>query len=187
MTKLDAAMTVTIETTPNPQTLKFKFSENLISSPFDCPNAQEAEKSPLAAKIFGFPWTESVYLGQDFIAITKQNWVEWEILAQPLAALIQSHIQNGEELVIDIPEADDLNPDDSEIVKAIKRALHTEIRPIVAYDGGDIEFVKYENQRLQLKFKGACAGCPSKSITLKQGIEVRLQELFPEIIEVYGA
>lgn len=184
---LDTTTTVTIETTPNPQTLKFKFSESLVSKPFDCPNAQEAEKSPLAAKIFGFPWTDAVYLGQDFVSVTKQDWVDWEILAQPLATLIQTHIQSGEELVIEIPDAEDLESGDSEVVNAIKRALHTEIRPIVAYDGGDIEFVKYENQRLHLKFKGACAGCPSKSVTLKQGIEVRLKELFPEIIEVFGA
>lgn len=177
---------ITVEATPNPQTLKFKFSHALLESPIDCPNAQEAEKSPLASKIFGFPWTNSVFLGQDFISVTKQDWVDWDILAEPLVELIQSHIENEEPLHLELPN-EDIHEDDSDFIRAVKKTLNKEIRPMLAYDGGDVTFTKFEEGKLFLQFQGACSGCPSKSVTLKQGIEVRLKELFPEITEVVGA
>ena len=152
---------------------------------FDCPNVQEADRSPLAAKIFGFPWTSSVYVGSDFITVTKQDWVDWELLAAPLSSLIQEHLNSNEPVVVEIlkhtPE-DDAN--DSPMVRNIKSVLNREIRPVVALDGGDITFHKYENQVLYVHMRGACAGCPSSQVTLKEGIETRMKELFPEISEV---
>ena len=178
-------MKVTFETTPNPATLKFLLQQQVTEEAFDCPNAQDTERSPLAAKIFGFPWTTSVFVGQDFITVTKQEWVDWSLLAEPLAGLIQEHLDKNEPVVVarrNFAAADDSN--DTPLVKNIKRLLDNEIRPVVALDGGDIVFHKYENNILSIHMRGACAGCPSSAATLKQGIEVRLKEAFPEIQEV---
>lgn len=177
-------MKTTFEATPNPATMKFLLHTRVTDEGFDCPTPQEAERSPLAAKIFGFPWTSSVYVGPDFITVTKQDWVDWDILANPLANLISEHLEKNEPVVVQLVPLDEENPNDSEIVKQIKSVLNREIRPVVALDGGDIVFHKYENHILSIHMRGACAGCPSSTATLKDGIETRLKELFPEIQEV---
>lgn len=176
---------VTFESTPNPSTMKFNLPLQVADEGFDCPTAQEAERSPLASKIFGFPWTSSVYVGPNFITVTKQDWVDWDILATPLSGLIQEHLERNEPVVLDLShsiEEDDAN--DTPMVREIKKVLNNEIRPVVALDGGDIVFHKYENNVLYIHMRGACSGCPSSSATLKGGIETRMQELFPEITEV---
>jgi Fe-S cluster biogenesis protein NfuA len=177
-------MNVTFESTPNPATLKFLLHQAVVNEGFDCATAQEAERSPLAAKIFGFPWTQAVYVGPDFVTVTKQDWVDWEILASPLANLIQEHLQAGEPVELDLNHNLDDSENDTEIVKKIKGVLAREIRPVVALDGGDIVFHKFENGILSIHMRGACAGCPSSTATLKDGIETRMRELFPEILEV---
>lgn len=176
--------TVTFESTPNPATMKFLLHREVTSQGFDCPTAQEAERSPLASKIFGFPWTSSVYVGSDFITVTKQDWVDWELLAQPLSGLIQEHLDRNEPIVVEFTEVSEDDANDSPLVRNIKSVLNREIRPVVALDGGDIVFHKYENNILSIRMKGACAGCPSSSVTLKEGVETRMKELFPEIHEV---
>lgn len=178
-------MKVSFENTPNPATLKFLLHRTVTDEGFDCPTVQDADRSPLAAKIFGFPWTSSVYVGPDFITVTKQDWVDWELLANPLTGLIQEHMDRDEPVVVNwvtATEEDDAN--DLPIVRNIKSVLNREIRPVVALDGGDIVFHKYENQILYIHMKGACSGCPSSQITLKEGVETRMRELFPEIQEV---
>jgi Fe-S cluster biogenesis protein NfuA len=180
---------VQFEPTPNPATMKFILPTKVTEQTHDFATAQEAEVSPLAAKIFGFPWTSRVFLGPDFLTITKQDWVDWDVLSEPLAGLIGEHLERGEPIIHEInPEAmkNDEDPNDSTVVKEIKRALNREIRPVVALDGGDVVFAKYDDHVLYLQMKGACAGCPSSSATLKEGIEVRMRELFPEIREVVG-
>lgn len=176
---------VSFEATPNPATLKFNFGQTLLDRSINCPTAQESDKSPLAQKLFGFPWTSSVFIGPDFVSVTKQEWVDWEVLAEPLSSIIQEHLERGEPLWIDMPEVEtDINDDDPVIVKQIKGILASEIRPVVAMDGGDIAFVKYEDHKLYVHMKGACSGCPSSQATLKEGIEVRMKQAFPEISEV---
>ncbi|KHD88147.1 MAG: nitrogen fixation protein NifU [Bdellovibrio sp. ArHS] len=175
---------VTFENTPNPATMKFLLGKQVTSQGFDCPSAEDAERSPLAAKIFGFPWTSSVFVGPDFITVTKQDWVDWELLAQPLSGLIQEHLDRDEPVVVEFVSAPEDDTNDLPIVRNIKSVLNREIRPVVALDGGDIVFYKYENNVLYIRMKGACSGCPSSQITLKDGIETRMKELFPEIEEV---
>ncbi|PIS10814.1 MAG: NifU family protein [Bdellovibrio sp. CG10_big_fil_rev_8_21_14_0_10_47_8] len=176
---------IRIETTPNPATLKFQFSSPISTKSQDFPDAQTAQRSPLATKLFGFPWTSAVYIGADFVTVTKQDWVDWEVLAEPLAGLIREHIEGGEAVeAMEAPSSSDESADDSPLVRKIKQALDAEIRPAVAMDGGDVKFAKFEEGILYLSLHGACSGCPSSTATLKQGIEVRLQELFPEIKEV---
>ncbi|UOF01731.1 NifU family protein [Bdellovibrio reynosensis] len=175
---------VTFEPTPNPATMKFHLHRQVTAEGFDCANSQEAERSPLAAKIFGFPWTSSVYVGPDFITVTKQDWVDWELLANPLTGLIQEHLDRDEPVVVEFIEMAEDDENDSPMVRNIKSVLNREIRPVVALDGGDIVFHKYQDQVLYVHMKGACSGCPSSSVTLKEGIETRMRELFPEIKEV---
>lgn len=178
---------VSFEPTPNPATLKFHLQRTVTDSPFDCPSANETERSPLAAKIFGFPWTASVFVGTDFITVTKHDWVDWNVLANPLAGLIQEHLEREEPVVVEVTAksgSNDADANDTPVVRQIKEILNREIRPVVALDGGDIVFNRYEDNVVFLHMKGACAGCPSSTATLKEGIEVRLKELVPEIREV---
>lgn len=177
-------ITVTPESTPNPQTYMFKINQNIADQNIQFNEAAEAAKSPLATKLFGFPWTEAVYIGEDFVSLTKQEWVDWAILTEPLCGLIKEHIEKKEPVLLGNTAEDDIDENDSEEVKLIKQVINKEIRPQVALDGGDIVFHKYENNIVYIYMQGACSGCPSSSITLKQGIEVRLQNALPEIKEV---
>lgn len=188
---MSARVQVLPERTPNPQTMKFTVNMRLLDEPTSFQTSAEAERSPLASKLFGFPWTAGVHIGNDFITITKQDWVEWEMLAEPLAGLLREHFESNEPLLLDPSPglensgtANDPHPDDSPTVQEIKRVINQEIRPAVAMDGGDIVFHRYENQTVYIYMKGACSGCPSSTATLKQGIEVRMKEAVPEVLEV---
>lgn len=182
------AIDVYPEPTPNPQSMKFVVNRQLVESPINFTDSREAERSPLAAKIFGFPWSSGVYIGLNFITITKQDWVEWEMLAEPLAGLLREHFESGDPILLDLKSdqhvGSDENPDDTEDIKTIKRLIREEIRPAVAMDGGDIIFHKYENNNVYIYMQGACSGCPSSTLTLKQGIETRMKEVLPQINEV---
>jgi Fe-S cluster biogenesis protein NfuA len=192
---------IQFELTPNPECMKFNLGMQINQTPFECKNSIEAENSPLAAKLFGFPWTSGVFVGTDFITVTKQDWVEWAVLAEPLSTLIKEHLERGEAIVVNLHSDsstgikgglppnnlnpnDQINPSDSPLVVGVKRLLNNEIRPAVAYDGGDIHYSHIENDILYIRMKGACSGCPSSQITLKEGIESRVREVFPSIKEV---
>ncbi len=179
------------EPTPNPNSMKFVVNRRLVSESVNFTDSQSALRSPLATKIFGFPWSSAVYIGPDFITITKQDWVEWDMLAEPLAGLLKEHFESGDPILLDIPSVDanaadvsDETDEDSPEVRTIKRLIREEIRPAVATDGGDIIFHKYENQNVYIYMRGACSGCPSSTMTLKQGIETRMKEVLPQINEV---
>ncbi len=177
-------MNVTFETTPNPATMKFVFSGRISDQSADFPTVETTDRSPLAAKIFGFPWVSAVFLGENFVTITKQDWVEWSVLSKPLSGLLAEHVSSGQPVLLNLVAANNETKNDTPIVKQIKRLLESEIKPVVALDGGDILFVSYENNILSLKMVGACAGCPSSQATLKDGIEVRMKQAIPEILEV---
>jgi Fe-S cluster biogenesis protein NfuA len=174
------------EATPNPQSMKFMITAPIAEEVVNMPDPASAYRSPLAQKLFGFPWMAGVLIGPNFVTVSKQDWVDWETLADPLCDLIKEHIESGEGVLLESrPETSaSVNDDDSPQVRLIKTVLDQEIRPAVAMDGGDIVFHKYEDQILYLHMQGSCAGCPSSTMTLKQGIEVRLKEVLPEIKEV---
>jgi Fe-S cluster biogenesis protein NfuA len=174
------------EATPNPQSLKFVVTAAIAEESVNFTNAQETGRSPLARKIFGFPWAAGVFIGPNFVTVTKQEWVDWDVLADPLADLIKEHLERGEGVLIagmDAKEDED-SAHDSPTVRHIKQILREEIRPAVAMDGGDIVFDRYEDGRVYLHMQGSCSGCPSSTYTLKEGIETRLREAIPEIQEV---
>lgn len=174
-------MQVTYENTPNPSTLKFNFETPIADGSFEFPNVESTDTSPLAAKIFGFPWVSSVFIGKDFMTITKQDWVDWSVIAQPLSGLLSEHLSSGQPVFVQKTLDPDVNENDSPIIKQIKKVLKEEIRPVVAMDGGDVVFSKFENNILYIQMKGACNGCPSSQATLKEGIEVRIREAIPEV------
>ncbi len=182
-------VTVLYQATPNPDSLKFMLDRIVASESVSFKPDENSARSPLAQKILGFPWAAGVFIGPDFITVTKQNWVEWEILADPLSDLIKEHITA--KLPVLLPAeasngaaADDEDPSDSPVIVQIKKILREEIKPAVAMDGGDIQFSRYDEGRVYLSMHGACAGCPSSVMTLKEGIETRLKAAIPEVVEV---
>ena len=183
-------MFIQTEQTPNPQTLKFlpgKVVMDLGTAFFE--SNEETNNSPLAKRLFEIEGVKGVFLGSDFITITKEEKLDWQVMKPALLGAIMDHYSSGEEVINKDKEEKgkkslDQNPEDSEIVKQIKELLDTRVRPAVAMDGGDIIYDKYENGIVYLQMQGSCSGCPSSSATLKMGIENMLKHYIPEIKEV---
>lgn len=182
-------MKISIQETPNPQVLKFVFNDKLTENIFEFESAGSARSiSPLSAQLLGFPWVKKIFIGENFISITKEDWVGWESLKKPLLELIQT--TNKTDILS--PHSKKTNsvcskntdqPAD-EIVEKIKHILDTEIQPAVQRDGGFIQFDHYKDGKVYVKLQGACSGCPSAEWTLKQGIEDRFKREIPQILEV---
>ena len=178
---------INIQETPNPQVLKFIFNDKLTESIAEFDNIDSARSiSPLSAQLLGFPWVKKVFIGEDFISITKEDWVEWEPVKDPLVHLLKQaskrDILNAQKTTH--LEASKNSETDSEVVKKIKDILDREIQPAVQMDGGFIQFDHYKDGKVYLKMQGACSGCPSAEWTLKQGIEDRFKKDIPQILEV---
>lgn len=173
------------EPTPNPETLKFVTNVILSETAMNFANQGEAQGvSPLAVKILGFPWAAGLYLGREFLSITKENWVDWETLEAPLVELIREHLLSDEPVVTGRKRevvADEILETDEPVVRRIKEILRDDIRPAVAMDGGDIRFHSFKDGVVYLHMQGACSGCPSSMYTLKEGIETRLRDALPEV------
>ena len=182
---------ISAEATPNPHSMKFTVNQNIAEENWETEDIAKAGRSPLAQKILGFPWASKVFIGSNFITINKEDWVEWEVLTEPLSQMIHEHIES-KQVVLHPPiseekqtkEPNDPDEQDSETVKKIKQILEKEIQPAVAMDGGFIAFAGFENGTVFLKMQGACSGCPSSTVTLKQGIETHLKNQIPEVQEV---
>ena len=180
-------ITIKIQDTPNPQAKKFIFNTQLVQEPVEFVDSSSANASPLASKIFGFPWANSVYIGENFVSITKQDWVDWELLQGPISQLLLDHIKSEEPILIENSMSNgssDILDSDTEEVQKIKAIINRDIRPFVAMDGGDITFSKYEDHIVYVAMRGACSGCPSSQATLKDGVERLLKQALPEIQEV---
>lgn len=183
-------MFIQTEATPNPATLKFIPGDAVLPSgprEFRDPAAAE-QASPLAARLFAVEGVTGVFLGSDFISVTKSSG-EWQHLKPALLGAIMEHYLSGAPAVTDRPGSDGhgegkTSGEDDEIVQTIKELLDTRVRPAVAQDGGDIVFHGYEDGVVFLHMRGACAGCPSSTATLRNGIENLLRHFIPEIQEV---
>ncbi|MDP5307481.1 NifU family protein [Paracoccus spongiarum] len=182
-------MFIQTETTPNPATLKFLPGETVLGSgTADFPTAGDAAASPLARRIFAIEGVGGVFLGRDFVTVTKADDQPWDHLKPSVLGAIMEHFQSGAPAIEgDAPagagHADHSGPD-AEIVVQIKELLDTRVRPAVAQDGGDITFHGFDRGVVYLHMQGACAGCPSSTLTLKMGIENLLRHYIPEVIEV---
>ncbi|MEI8320591.1 MAG: NifU family protein [Alphaproteobacteria bacterium] len=182
-------MFIQTEETPNPNSLKFIPGFALLDTPMDFPNAATAKISPLAARLFAVDGVEGVFIGKDFITITKQDQAEWYALKPSLLGSMIEHLLAKKPLILDeIPEesvqSETVEGTDREIIDQIQELINSRVRPAVAADGGDIVFTKFEDGVVFLKMKGACSGCPSSSATLKSGIENMLRYYVPEVTEV---
>jgi Fe-S cluster biogenesis protein NfuA len=177
-------MFIQTESTPNPATLKFLPGRDVMpSGTANFSSAEEAARSPLAVRLFGIEGVTGVYLGADFISVSKGDG-EWHHLKPAILGAIMEHFTAGLPVVEDEQPAAGDDGEESEVVSQIKELLDTRVRPAVAQDGGDIVFHGYEDGVVSLHMQGACAGCPSSTMTLKHGIENLLRHYIPEVIEV---
>lgn len=182
-------MFIQTESTPNPATLKFLPGQSVLGTgTADFPSAESAESSPLAMRIFAVDGVTGVFLGSDFVTVTKADGIEWDHIKPALLGAVMEHFQSGQPAIEGegAPASGHADHDgpDSAIVGQIKELLDTRVRPAVAQDGGDITFHGFERGVVYLHMQGACAGCPSSTLTLKMGIENLLRHYIPEVTEV---
>ena len=182
-------MFIQTEQTPNPATLKFLPGQDVLAggtAEFNQPEEAEAA-SPLAHRVFGIEGVRSVYLGGDFVSVTKHDAYDWYQLKPAVLGAVMEHFMSGEPVLSAAAPADTQAPviDDSDpTVQQIRELIETRVRPAVARDGGDITLHGYERGIVYLNMRGACSGCPSSTMTLKSGIENLLKYYVPEVVEV---
>lgn len=183
-------MFIQTQDTPNPATLKFIPGVPVMESgTADYPAADSANGSPLARRLFQVDGVAGVFLGADFVAVTKDENLDWFALKPSILAGIMEHFASGLPVVETATpqDAGDANEDDDDTVQQIKHLLDTRVRPAVAMDGGDIVFQEFDDGIVTLQMRGACQGCPSSTATLKMGIENMLKHYIPEVREVRAA
>ena len=190
-----ASMIIETELTPNPATIKFLPGRFVMESGTrDFADPEEAEASPLAQALFGLGDVSGVFFGKDFVSVTAAPGVNWSDLKPDVLSVLLDHFSADMPLFhapragFSVPAADTEypldDPADAEIVDQIKELIETRVRPAVANDGGDIVYRGFQDGRVYLKMQGACAGCPSSTATLKNGIEQLLKHYVPEVTEV---
>ena len=187
-------MFIQTEATPNPATLKFIPGRSVLpSGTLDYRHADEANASPLAARLFGIDGVTGVFLGQDFISVSKSEPMAWPHMKPAVLGAIMDHYMSGAPVIEGTEPAlgtaadsgqEDYAPEDQEIVDTIKELIETRVRPAVANDGGDITFRGFKDGIVYLNMKGSCAGCPSSTATLQHGIQNLLKHFVPDVVEV---
>lgn len=181
-------MFIQTESTPNPATLKFLPGQAVLDAgTADFPTDETAGDSPLAQRIFAVNGVAGVFFGTDFVTVTKDEAVAWDHIKPAILGAIMEHYQSGQPVMVgEAANAGHATHDgpDGEIVGQIKELLDTRVRPAVAQDGGDITFHGFDRGVVYLHMQGACAGCPSSTLTLKMGIENLLRHYIPEVVEV---
>ena len=185
-------MFIQTERTPNPATLKFLPGRDVMAEgTADFTDPESAAASPLAEALFGLGDVTGVFFGRDFITISKaEGAADWQELKPQILGLIMQHFTSGAPLLVQpvtsgsgqAGMADD--PEDGEIIDQIKDLLETRVRPAVAQDGGDIVYQGFQKGIVYLQMQGSCSGCPSSTLTLKNGIETMLKHYVPEVVEV---
>lgn len=178
------------EATPNPEALKFVANKMLLhgnSAHFE--SEADAELSPLATQLFVFPFVKEVFIMNNFVTITKNEEENWYEIMQELRQFIKEFLESGQTIIEkeyfeNNGNENTVDEDDDEMVKKIKNVLETYVKPAVEMDGGAIEFMKFDEGKVHLVLKGACSGCPSSTVTLKQGIEGMMKRMVPEVEEV---
>ena len=191
-------MLIETETTPNPATIKFLPGQQVMESGTrDFASPEDADISPLAETLFTLGDVTGVFFGSDFISVTAGPGTNWADLKPEVLSVLLDHFsanmplfRAGSAAGISVPaESEEWaeNPEDADIVVQIKDLIETRVRPAVAGDGGDIVYRGFNEGIVYLQMQGACAGCPSSSATLKQGIESLLKHYVPEVIEVRAA
>ncbi|MFM7021648.1 MAG: NifU family protein [Flavobacteriales bacterium] len=194
MTKVP--VTIYAEMTPNPGVMKFVANKVLnAGSPVDYTTSSDVSNSPLAAKLLSFPFVDSVFIANNYVSVTKNYQIEWDMVQMELREFIRDYINDGGVVLKEAVEKETvaeqisvsnepLNVATSEVDQKIIDALNEYIRPAVESDGGSIDFKSFREGKVNVVLRGACSGCPSSTVTLKQGIEGLLKKLVPEVTEV---
>jgi Fe-S cluster biogenesis protein NfuA len=180
-------MFIQTEQTPNPATLKFLPGRAVMASgTANFADRESAVRSPLAERLFGLAQVAGVFLGADFITVTKDEEADWYQLKPAVLGVIMEHFTAGRPVLLagTAAGADQAAEDEDEVVSQIKELLETRVRPAVAQDGGDIIFHDFADGVVYLHMQGSCSGCPSSTATLKAGIENMLRHYVPEVVEV---
>jgi Fe-S cluster biogenesis protein NfuA len=179
-------MFIQTEITPNPATLKFLPGRDVMGEgTANFTEVEQAAGSPLAQRLFGLDGITGVFLGSDFVTVTKSPEREWEVLKPIILAAIMDHFTSGQPVFVEgAAVAEEAEDEDDEITAQIKELIETRVRPAVAQDGGDIVFRGFEDGIVYLHMQGSCSGCPSSTATLRHGIENMLKYYVPEVVEV---
>jgi Fe-S cluster biogenesis protein NfuA len=186
---MEGPMFIQTEATPNPATLKFLPGRPVLENgTLDLRDADQAEQSPLAERLFGIPGVSGVFFGSDFITVTKSVG-EWQQLKPMILGAIMEHFMSGAPLLTagnaEITDGEEVFDEaDAATVATIKELIETRVRPAVANDGGDITFRGFKDGVVYLNMKGACSGCPSSTATLRHGIQNLLRHFIPDVTEV---
>jgi len=194
-------VTVYAEMTPNPDVMKFVANKVLNpGAPLDYSSSDDTSGCPLAAAILNFPFVENVFVSSNYVSVMKNDKIEWDMVMIETRQFISDYIGQGNEIIKEDAlqphaikedqlkekngDAVRFNVSTSDLDEKIIDALNEFIRPAVESDGGSIDFVKFDNGIVKVALRGACSGCPSSTVTLKQGIEGLLCRMFPEVKEV---
>lgn len=193
LTQKNIPVTLYAESTPNPAVMKFVANKVLVHETVEYKNIDEAKPSPLAQKLFHFPFVKEVFMDANYISITKYDIASWEDVVMEVREFIRTYIEAGNP-VIDVQKEKgtlevQTSKDESPIATEIIAILDEYIKPAVASDGGNIQFESYspEDKTVKVLLQGACSGCPSSTITLKNGIETMLKEMLPNKVETVVA
>ncbi|AUC14071.1 hypothetical protein BTO06_02355 [Tenacibaculum sp. SZ-18] len=193
------AIEVYAEVTPNPAVMKFGTNKALTQTDVEIKNIEEASKaSPLAQSLFSFPFVKEIFISENYISISKYDIVDWNEVYHEIRAFIRQYLQEGKTIISELPKEEKKEQVQTQPVNLdetstkIIEILDEYIKPAVASDGGNIAFREYdaETKRVSVILQGACSGCPSSTITLKNGIETMLKEMLPnqinEVIAING-
>ncbi len=191
-------VTIYAESTPNPAVMKFVANKKIVTALFEFTSIDDAKLSPLATELFHFPFVKSVFIDENYVSVTKYDMAEWQDITIELREFIKNYIENGKEVVL--PEAAETLKKSTKQVdshfdtlddtsKEIINILEEYVRPAVASDGGNIQFISYDadTKNVSVLLQGACSGCPSSTYTLKSGIENMLKEMLPGKVDMVEA
>lgn len=191
-------VTVYAESTPNPAAMKFVTNKKIVTTLFEFTSIDEAKLSPLATELFHFPFVKSVFIDENYVSITKYDMAEWQDITIQIREFIKSYIENGKDVVLPnaaetlqktTPQKDSHFETLDDVSKEIINILEEYVKPAVASDGGNIQFISYDKntKNVSVMLQGACSGCPSSTYTLKSGIENMLKEMLPGKVEMVEA
>lgn len=191
-------VTVYAESTPNPSVMKFVANKKLVTALYEFTSIEEAKYSPLATELFHFPFVKSVFIDENYVSITKYDITEWQEITIEIREYIKKYVESGKDIVS--PEAAETLQKTSaqkdsnfealdDTSKEIVNILEEYVKPAVASDGGNIQFISYDanEKNVSVLLQGACSGCPSSTYTLKSGIENMLKEMLPGKVKTVEA
>ena len=177
-------MFVQTEKTPNPNSLKFLPEKKVSNDGSIEITDKKNSDNELVRNILSITGVKGIFLTEDFLSVNKEETKDWEELKHIIISFINDYYSNGNEVILDSKKEKEIKQNNSEIENQIEKILETKIRPAVERDGGDIKFIKFKNGTVTVQLQGSCSGCPSSTMTLKQGVQNLLSHYIPDVKEV---